>query len=150
VNYRTSLPAILLLSFSCNTLAQSCDINVTPMAFGSLDGFPATVVDSAGSVNINCDPQVSYLIRMDAGRNSNGGFTVRKMILLGGSETMEYNLYRDSSRTMIWGDGTGGSSIVTGMGAGVTQDVPVYGRIHAGQNLMAGKYTDSITVTVEW
>jgi spore coat protein U-like protein len=72
------------------------------------------------------------------------------MILLGGSETMDYNLYRDGSRTLIWGDGTGGSSIVTGMGAGVTQDVTVYGRIYAGQNLVAGKYTDSITVTVEW
>lgn len=150
MNYRINLPAILLLFLSCNTMAQSCHINVTPVAFGSLDGSPATVVDSAGSVHINCDPQVSYLIRMDAGRNSSGSFNPRRMLLLGRSETMEYNLYRDGSRTMIWGDGTSGSSIVTGVGAGVSQDVTIYGRIFAGQNLMVGKYSDSITVTVEW
>ena len=47
---------------------------------------------------------------------------------------LAYNLYREASRSIIWGDGTGGSAVGSGTGATHT----VYGRIPSRQNVYAG------------
>jgi spore coat protein U-like protein len=142
--------AIGLLLVSGNLLAQNCSVDASPMSFGGLEAAPGPAVDSAGSVTVNCDAPASYLIRLDAGLHSNGQFIARKMRRVQGFESMEYNLYRDASRTLIWGDGTGGSSAVQGTNPGIPQMISLYGRIYGGQNLHIGDYTDIVTVTVDW
>ena len=56
--------------------------------------------------------------------------------------------------TTVWGDGTGGSSKLTdGYLLGlitVIKTYTVYGRIPARQNIPAGAYADTITVTVNY
>ena len=75
------------------------------------------------------------------------------------SDTLSYELYRDSGRTLTWGntqdtntvaadDGadTTGNGITTGATA---QSVTVYGRIAAGQDKSAASdYTDTQTITI--
>ncbi len=63
---------------------------------------------------------------------------------------MSYNLYRNAARSEIWGDGTNGSFIQSGSGAGANVPWPIYGRLPGSQNVSVGTYTDNITVTVEW
>lgn len=70
--------------------------------------------------------------------------------MLKGSEPLNYNLYLDSARTTIWGNGTSGTSFITTSPAVANNDLTVYGRTLLGQNVSAGIYSDSVTVTVEW
>ena len=63
--------------------------------------------------------------------------------------SLNYNLYTDSTYTSIWGDGTTGTT-VSGVGSngstGITKTI--YGSIPEGQDVPAGAYTDSITITI--
>jgi len=63
-----------------------------------------------------------------------------------GAYSLTYNLYTDSLRSIIWGDGTSGTMLVGTTGTSATY--AVYGRIPAAQDLPAGSYNDSITVTL--
>ena len=67
-----------------------------------------------------------------------------------GTETLDYNLYQDSTRTVIWGDGTGGSQtfVQPDPRLGVNIDVTVYGRIPAGQDVSSGAYSSTVTATI--
>lgn len=71
-----------------------------------------------------------------------------------GAYAIEYNLYTDSTRTTLWGDGSAGTSYVSdGYLLGlltVSRNYPVYGRVPAGQNLPAGVYSDVVVVTVDY
>ena len=68
-----------------------------------------------------------------------------------GSNTLNYNLYRDAARTTIWGDGSGGTSFfqVSVLPLLPTSGtVTVYGRIPALQDAHTGSYSDSIVATI--
>jgi spore coat protein U-like protein len=82
--------------------------------------------------------EASFTVSLSSG---NGTIADRRMI--GGAAQLSYNLYKDSSRVVIWGDGAGGVSSI-----GTNVDLPVYGRIPASQNVPANVYLDAITVTV--
>ena len=73
--------------------------------------------------------------------------------LSGGGWNLNYNLYTNSARTIVWGDGTGGSSAQTLSGGTVSGGLrrfsrTVYGRIAAMQNVGAASYSDTIVMTV--
>ncbi len=65
-----------------------------------------------------------------------------------GSATLEYNLYTTSGYNIVWGDGTGGSSVKT-----VGQTVTVYNAMifaklaYPQRGVRAGEYSDTITIT---
>ena len=70
-----------------------------------------------------------------------------------GASLLRYNVYSDSARTQIWGNGTGGSSTVSDrftISSSPTRRVyTIYGRIPNGQQLaQVGSYLDSISVLV--
>jgi spore coat protein U-like protein len=68
----------------------------------------------------------------------------------GRRDGLRFNLYRDSARQEIWGDGTGNTFVVTGTGTGNIISFTVYGRIPGGQRIPAELYSDQINVIVEW
>lgn len=150
MKFRTSFTALFCLLFASDVLAQNCGINITSMSFGSLDTIAGSATDTSANISVDCDVQAAYQIRIDGGQNSGGDFNARRMRQLDGVSLMEYNLYLDSSRALIWGDGTGGSQIASGVNPGIRQDIAVYGRIFAGQNLSVGDYGDSVTIIIEW
>lgn len=55
----------------------------------------------------------------------------------------------NTARTIIWGDGTSGTSIVTVNNVRNTTRT-VYGRIPALQDVRAGSYSETLTVTVTY
>jgi len=77
---------------------------------------------------------------------SSGHGTMLSRQMQSGAYSMTYNLYSDSLRSIIWGDGTSGTMLVSTSGTSATY--AVYGRIPAAQNLPAGSYNDSIAVTL--
>jgi spore coat protein U-like protein len=54
------------------------------------------------------------------------------------------------ARAILWGDGTGGTQTYPQVLPPLNQDitVQVFGRIPAGQDVSAGVYTNTVTVTI--
>lgn len=139
--------------------AYSCSVAVVGVSFGPYDPLVATPDDSAGRIDVTCVnvpgtglDTVAYGVTLSPGMS--GTYAPRH--LTAGSIRLDYNLYRDSGRSQVWGDGSGGSvpvsgSMKVGPGAGNssrTNRHDVFGRIPARQDVAAGTYGDTIVVTV--
>jgi len=137
---------------ACSPLSLcSCSVSTTGIAFGNYNPVAGISTDSSGSIRVQCilllDLAGSYTIALSPGGSAS--YVQRRMS--NGGSLLGYNLYIDSARSQIWGDGTGVSQIVTNNFAAllaVDQTTPIYGRIPAGQNVAAGSYADSIIVTI--
>jgi spore coat protein U-like protein len=130
--------------------AAQCTVSASGVSFGSYDVFAPAPRDSSGSVTYEC--LVVVTVQITLSRGSAPTFTPRTLVQ--GAETLQYNLYLDNARSTVWGDGSGGTSVFTRTLAlgdvGQTVVVPVYGRIPARQDVSAGAYNDSITVTINF
>jgi spore coat protein U-like protein len=135
--------ALLALALSASEVFGACTSAVLPVAFGAYNPFTDQNSDSTGAVNVICVPPAAYTISLSSGQ---GSFDARSMI--NGPFRLHYNLYTNVSRSVVWGDGTGGSSTVGGSGA--TANYAIYGRIPANQNVGAGAYNDGVVVTVSF
>jgi len=130
--------------------ARACTISSAGVAFGAYDPQAAGAEDSTGTVRADCHPSESAPI-VALGTGQSGSFAARTMT--SGPYTLGYNIYSDSGRTIVWGDGTGGTVTVTMTGGSVSGGVrrftrTMYGRIPAQQNVGAGSYTDTVMLTV--
>ena len=126
----------------------NCRISSASVAFGTYSPASSTAHDATGSIDVSCRGRVGIVLATLSPGNS-GTFSSRFM--LSGSYPMAYNLYRNPSRTQVWGDGTGGS-VISGFikWRNGRQDVtlPVYGRVPAQQDVAAGSYLDTVMVTI--
>jgi len=145
------LPAVAIC------IACSCSVAVNSnVAFGIYNPLPGTVADAVGSITTTCDVTLgllsTYTVALSQGNS--GSYSPRKMS--SGGNTLNYNLYIDSARTSVWGDGTGGSVIVSdatllGLLGHFVRPYNIYGRILASQQgTHPGNYTDSIMVIVTY
>jgi spore coat protein U-like protein len=153
---RRLLLATLLVAAGVNAHAQStCSVSANAVSFGVYDPFGVTALDSTGNVQVACNLAgvvavlVNYTIQLNGGGS---GFSPRKM--KSGTNALNYNLYTDGARTIIWGDGTAGTATVADSymlsPTPVARNYPVYGRTVASQNAPPGAYADTITVTVNY
>jgi spore coat protein U-like protein len=144
--------ALLVLSLSLlvarpAAAAMNCSISLSPFSFGVYVPGDAIPLDVTGQVGVRCTGSTgTFVAKISAG--GSGTFTQRQM--LSGPFQLGYNFYLNSSRTVVWGDGTGGSQ-VTGGKAQPGQQIfalPVYGRVFPGQSVGAGSYSDNVLVTI--
>lgn len=133
------LPTLALVT--ANRAGAECSINVTDLSFGEYDVFSTLAADITGALSVSCDADTPFQVALGAG---SGTFTTRQMH--NGPNVLIYNLYTDPTRLSIWGDGSPGTSLLSTSGTGATYTV--YGRIPARQNVSAGSYSDTITVTL--
>lgn len=128
--------------------SQSCSISVLSVVnFGIVNvlaGAPNTA--GVGTLAVHCSAGTpAYTVALSAGQS--GQFSSRT--LRAGAEMLHYNLYIDSSRRVIWGDGSGGSSVVK-VSTGGLSTLNVFGSVPAGQDVPAGSYADDITATLDF
>ena len=142
--------------------AATCAAVATPHAFGTYNSPGGMQLDSNSTLTITCTPDkillacnTGYSIALSAG--SAASYSPRK--LASGANRLDYNLYTSTARSTVWGDGSGGSSNVSGtISTSVlsllclpgSNNHIVYGRIPAAQNVPSGVYADTITVTVSF
>lgn len=133
--------------------AASCTLlsgGATLVDFGAYNALEGDR-DGVGQVQILCvpdllsGPTVSFML--SAGTGSSGSFSARQ--LRAGAGALNYNLFRDSSRTQVFGDGSAGTGKVAGSCAAACA-VTVYGRLYGGQLVPAGQYSDSILLTLDF
>ncbi len=149
MRYIKTAACVILLFFAAEAWGAGCTITLTPMSFGNYDSLIAASLDSTGDVSVSCDSGTPFTVKIDAGSNTRGTFSPRKMRTSTGA-TLGYNLYRDVARTELWGDGTNNTFVQSGTGTGAAEGLTVYGRLPGGQKVPIGLYTDMVTVTVEW
>ncbi len=156
------LAAVLLLCLAANsahalcTLVCSCSVSTTNVAFGTINPLSAANTDSTGSVRVTCGGVAGLLIpyRVDIGTGG-GSYAARRMN--SGANTLAYNVYTDTNRTQIWGNGTGGTQYVSNsilldlLGLSPAQINWVYGRLPGSQTTaLPGVYSDTIAVTLTY
>ena len=124
--------------------AQSCAVTVSPVIFGNYSPFSDAPLDTTSQVVVNCAGIAGYEVALNAGMNG-GSFKNRH--LLNGKSRLSYQFYSDGARTRIWGDGTGGSTIVS---ASASASLAIYARVPARQNVATGIYTDTVLVTISY
>ncbi|MEO8520458.1 MAG: spore coat U domain-containing protein [Acidobacteriota bacterium] len=130
--------------------AAQCTVSATGVNFGSYNVFNAAATDSTGPVGYRCVLPVSVQITLSPG--SSGSFAPRKMVK--GAERLNYNFYLDGGRSVIWGDGAAGTSVysstVSIFQLSTTINVTVYGRVPPQQDVSAGSFADTVTVTINF
>ena len=129
--------------------AAKCTIATTSVAFGIYNVFSVAPLDSTGTVGINCNGGAAN-VQITITRGQSGSYALRT--LRKATESLGYNLYVDAARSAIWGDGTGGSqAYMAGNPPNNTEvTATIHGRIPAGQDISAGSYSDSVSVTVNF
>ena len=138
----------LVLLSSGRAEAGHCSISATSVSFGSYDVFASTPTDTTGTVSFTCSGNADVTITLSKGASS----SYNPRTLNGGADTLNYNLYKDAARTTVWGDGTGSTSThtQTNVPNNTAQNLTIYGRIPASQDVRAGTYNDSVTVTIDF
>ena len=125
-----------------------CRVSLLPVTFGTYLPWDLAPLDVAGSVDVSCRGQPgTFQVTISTG--SSATYLSREMVF--GTFLMRYNIFADSARTLVWGDGTGGSVVNAGTKPRPgRQDFsfPAYGRVIPQQNVSAGTYVDDVVVTV--
>lgn len=132
-------------------LGESCTAAATPMSFNSYNPLSAVPTDITATVTVTCSATaallVGYTIELSSG---NGSISNRTM--LSDKYTLNYQLYSDAARKVVWGGGNSAQSdgYLLSAFAPVVRNYTAYGRIPAKQNVGAGSYIDAILVTVNY
>lgn len=115
--------------------------------YAPLSGQSAT---ATGSISVLCAKDTYYEISLDVGQGSGASYGDGR-VMTNGVDTLKYNIYTDASYSTVWGDGTSGSTVLTGTGDGSFQDYVIYGKIPESQtNASRGAYSDLVTATVSY
>lgn len=132
------LAAALLIALAAPAAAAACNVNPQGVSFGNYDPLGAIPLDGVGNVHVQCDLPIGFNVSIGSGAG-----TVADRRMTGGAAQLRYNLYKDATRLFVWGEGIQGLDAI-----GTNVHLPVYGRIPGTQNIPAGIYLDSVSVTV--
>jgi spore coat protein U-like protein len=142
------LSCLALLLSRPAAAAMNCSISLSPFSFGTYVPGDAAPLDVTGQIGVRCTGSAgTFVAKISPG--GSGTFAQRQM--LSGSFLLGYNFYLNPSRTVVWGDGTGGSQTTTVSKPGSGQQnftLPVYGRVYSQQAVGAGSYRDDVLVTI--
>jgi spore coat protein U-like protein len=129
----------------------NCLVAAQDLAFGGYDGTAAKTGTS--DITVRCSSGTTYDVSLSTG----GGTFAQRLLSGSGANELQYNLFTDVGAATIWGDGSLGTGIVSGMGAGMaagsTQRHTVFGQLldnAFNQGAPSGNYSDTITVTVTY
>jgi spore coat protein U-like protein len=135
----------LLMPSAASAAPVTCSITATGVSFGAYDPRSATATDGVGSVTVTCDKSNTPSMILSSSTGQSGSYATRRMS--SGAYTLNYNLYTTATRTIVWGDGSAGTSAPT---LSATGTYTIYGRIPPLQNVGAGTYSDSVSVTITY
>jgi spore coat protein U-like protein len=144
---RVALIVVCLLFAATAAEADQCTVSTTSVNFGSYNVYDTAHKDSTGTITLRCNGGASNVkVEIGLGGSSSAAYRFMNKSL----ELLFYNLYQNAARTIIWGDDSGSDYHVGNPPNNRDVTLTVYGRITAGQDVSAGSYSDSVTVTVQY
>ena len=140
---------LLLAAIQAGAHAQSCNVGSASVTFGSY--VAASNLDAIGTVNLSCDKKVNVVMKLNAGNGVDASFAGgRRLTRSVGGQTLIYNLYANSGRTQVFGDGTS-PSVTVSINVHKAYAQSIWARIPAGQSTaFAGNYTDTVLATITY
>jgi len=131
------------------TVINNCKITTSDLTFTSYDPLAASDVTGTGTVTIACTKGASPTVALSVGANPTHA-TGTTRAFNNGTSYLSYEIYKDSNYATVWGDA--GSAVLT---AGAAPDkngrsFTAYAKIPAGQDIVAGTYSDGMTATVNF
>lgn len=127
------------------TVLATCTVSASALNFGNYLG---ALIDASSAVTVNCTNLTVFNIGLNAGTATGATVTTRKMTSPA-SATLNYTLFRDSARTVNWGNTVGTDTLVS-QANGTAVQYGVFGRMAAGQSGNPALYSDTIIVTVTY
>jgi spore coat protein U-like protein len=129
------------------TVDHNCSV-VSPatLGFGTVTSL-GSAREATGTLSVTCSNTTPYTVGLNAGGGTGATVATRKMA--SGGVTVDYTLYRDSGRTLLWGN-TIGTDTLAGTGTGSAQSLTVYGRVPVQTTPAPAIYNDAVTVTVTY
>lgn len=125
--------------------AASCTVSITALAFGTFVGAQlnntATATVDCGGIGGNAFIPLTIAV-------NGGGGTIAARRLVNGANQLSYQIYTDAARSIVWGNGTTGSTVAGSASNTVNSVHTVYGRVPAATTPPTGTYTDTLTFTV--
>lgn len=135
-------------------LGCTCSASATALAFTM---YPLTnsATNSTADITVNCTGVIDALPQVSASFTTGQSGQFSDRVMTDGARQLHYNFYTDSNRTLIAGNGAGGTSTLTISGGLITlgawsRSAPLYGRIPAAPLTVPGTYTDSVTVRIDY
>ncbi len=128
-------------------LVGSCRATITGFSFGIFSPLTQTGRLAQSFVTFSCPAVVTEI---DLSSGTSGEFASRSMTSdRDGHAAIAYNVYLDAARTIIFGDGTAGTSPYV-PASGTTQgSFPVYAEIARGQSdVPASGYSDTLSLAI--
>ena len=129
-------------------------MGTSPLNFGPYDPTSASDNLPTGYVEVRCTCTFldcvasSYKIELGV---DHGTSTARYMKRTGGTETLNYFVYRDLLRQQNFGSGASGMTVIYLLALmGSYQRTTIYGKMIAKQTARVGDYTDSPGITITY
>ncbi|AOY02257.1 spore coat U domain-containing protein [Jeongeupia sp. USM3] len=131
----------------------SCSVPPVAVNLGPYSPLAGSALTAQSTLTLNCNAGVS--LNASVGISFSGGLSGNALTrsLKQGGHSLAYNLYTSNLYTEILGDGSGGTSRLTGTIQvqqlfSSTQSWTIYARLPAGQVVPAGAYADNVSITV--
>lgn len=128
------------------SVAKQCTVSATDIDFGTQGPLMSDAL-ATSTITAKCTNTTPYQIGLDDGSNASSG--TRRMKRSSAGNYVSYELYRDSGRTLRWGE-TLNVDRVGATGSATNQSFTVYGRVPAQTTPPAGSYADTVKVTVTY
>lgn len=125
------------------TVEESCSISGSTIDFGTYSAGQQAALDAQGTITYSNCAAGTLTLALDGGTAGN---VANRAMANGSGGSLNYQLYRNSSRNQVWGSGSDAQQVV--LLVPDSGNVPVYGRIPGSQNVPAGSYTDTVNVTL--
>lgn len=144
--------AFCLVLLSVGSAKAACVVTAPSLSFGPYDGLSGAPATTSAAAVVTCNDAPPPTVTMEIGPSAvSGGFFPRQMRQDGGSDRLAYNFYVDPGAAAVWGDGSGGTATRSDrVFKGKPWVVTIYGRIPAGQDVSAGSYADTLTITINF
>lgn len=136
-------------SFQVNlTIQGECKVqSASNVNFGTQGVIDANI-DTTNAIGVQCTNSTPYTVALSAGAGSGATVAARKMTSAA-NDTVSYALYRDASRTQLWGV-TQNVDTAAATGNGGVQTYTAYGRVPAQSTPAMGAYSDLVSVTITY
>jgi spore coat protein U-like protein len=132
--------------FTVNATAiNDCTITASPMAFANASILTGNL-RSTSTLSVRCVNNNAYQIALNGGSVA-GNVANRQMKNTVTADQVSY-LLSSTLDGAPWGDGTAGTSMVTGTGTGASVPLTIYGRVPAQVSPRPGDYKDTVTATI--
>jgi spore coat protein U-like protein len=138
------------LSVSANVI-RNCTIATAPINFGAYDPVAANAtqpLDGVGTITVTCTRGTSAHIGLSLGVNGAGGS--RRMSQGGVPPYLTYEIYKDASRSTVWGSGFSNNLDIPSAPSIAPRTYSAYGRVPSAQDVTVGSYVDTVLATVDF